>query len=247
MWISVCRSAASVSEMMIMILLSSLLSFTHLSTQDTSAQSISAVQGSTVYLTCRSSEQLKQRWAFRRSPDSRKEFISTLFRNHTVKKERADLHGRFTHTAQHLSIAELQTQDSGLYLCNNRETAVLTVTAAAADSESSTPGLQQHLLVLVLLVLCVLAMVCVCLLSVLISRNTRSKAKETCRKQTEGLELQTVSDEGRWTADALEETVGQEEVQYACLGVQHWSDTHRPQISKQQVIYSTLLTGTHTP
>ncbi len=94
--------------------------------------------GTTVYLPCKTSDKMKQRWAFKSTPQSRKEFISTLYKNSTLKKERADPTLRFTHTTDHLIISDLQLRDSGLYLCNNREMAFLTVTTGRAEHNINT-------------------------------------------------------------------------------------------------------------
>ncbi|XP_026144119.1 uncharacterized protein LOC113119113 isoform X2 [Carassius auratus] len=184
-------------------------------------------EGTTIYLPCKTSDKMKQRWAFKRTPHSRKEFISTLYKNSTIKKERADPTLRFTHTTDHLIISSLRLQDSGLYLCNNREMAFLTVTTVT---------------VAVLLALCILAMVCVGLLSVTIGWKSRRR-RRNFRKETEltniasGQQLQSMSNEGPWMLDPQEDAG---EIQYASLGVQHWRQTDRQLSSRQHVIYSTL-------
>ncbi|XP_043090061.1 uncharacterized protein LOC122340559 isoform X2 [Puntigrus tetrazona] len=199
--------------------------------------------GTTVYLPCKTSDKLKQRWAFKRTPRSRKDFISTLYKNNTVKKERADPTLRFTHTTDHLIISSIQLQDSGLYLCNNREMAVLTVTTESAETESSSADINKYLTAAVLLALCMLAMLCVGLLSVTIGWKSR---RRNFRKETEptgiasGLQLQRMSNEGPWTPDTHEDAG---EIQYASLAEHHWTQTDRQRSSRQQVIYSTLITS----
>ncbi|ROL52952.1 hypothetical protein DPX16_5503 [Anabarilius grahami] len=127
-------------------------------------QNFTIPAGTTVYLPCKTSDKFKQRWAFKRTAQARKEFISTLYKNSTVKKERDDPTSRFTHTISHLIISDLQLQDSGLYLCNNREMAVLTVTTVTVS---------------VLLALCLLSIVCVCVLSVILScRRSRTNTRK---------------------------------------------------------------------
>ncbi|KAK2887354.1 hypothetical protein QQF64_013525 [Cirrhinus molitorella] len=201
-------------------------------------------EGTIVYLPCKTSDKMKQRWAFKRTPQSRKEFISTLYKNSTIKKEREDPMLRFTHTISHLVISNLQLQDSGLYLCNNREMAFLTVTTETSDIEKSGPDLNKYLTVAVLLALCIMVMVCVGLLSVTISWTNRRR--RNLRKETEptdiasGLQLQRMTDEGPWMLDTHEDAG---EIQYASLGVQHWRDTDRQLSSRQHVIYSTLFTS----
>ncbi len=61
-----------------------------------------------------------------------------FIKNSTLKKERADPTLRFTHTTDHLIISNLQLQDSGLYLCNNREMALLTVTTGSTEHNINT-------------------------------------------------------------------------------------------------------------
>ncbi|XP_050960217.1 uncharacterized protein LOC127161509 [Labeo rohita] len=102
------------------------------------------LEGTTVYLPCKTSDKTKQRWAFKRTPQSKKEFISTLYKNSTVKKEREDPALRFTHTVNHLVISDLQLQDSGLYLCNNRAMAFLTVTTESSDDENSSAEINKY-------------------------------------------------------------------------------------------------------
>ncbi|XP_026144118.1 uncharacterized protein LOC113119113 isoform X1 [Carassius auratus] len=199
-------------------------------------------EGTTIYLPCKTSDKMKQRWAFKRTPHSRKEFISTLYKNSTIKKERADPTLRFTHTTDHLIISSLRLQDSGLYLCNNREMAFLTVTTASTEIENSSPDINKYLTVAVLLALCILAMVCVGLLSVTIGWKSRRR-RRNFRKETEltniasGQQLQSMSNEGPWMLDPQEDAG---EIQYASLGVQHWRQTDRQLSSRQHVIYSTL-------
>ncbi|XP_073699855.1 uncharacterized protein [Garra rufa] len=141
-------------------------------------------EGTTVYLPCRTSDKMKQRWAFKHTPQSRKEFISTLYKNSTVKKEREDPMLRFAHTINHLVISNLQLQDSGLYLCNNREMAFLTVTTESSDIENSSQDIKKYLMVAVLLALCIMVMVCVGLLSVTISWTNRRRRRRNIRKET---------------------------------------------------------------
>ncbi|XP_048057018.1 uncharacterized protein LOC125274669 [Megalobrama amblycephala] len=205
-------------------------------------QNFTIPAGTTVYLPCKTSDKFKQRWAFKRTAQSRKEFISTLYKNSTVKKERDDPTSRFTHTISHLIIHDLQLQDSGLYLCNNREMAVLTVTTESTDVENISPEINKNLTVSVLLALCLLSIVCVCVLSVILScrrtrTNTRKESEPT--DHTSGLPLHSMTDEGRWMSDVHEDTG---EVQYASLGVQLCRDADGQMNSRQNVIYSTLLT-----
>ncbi|XP_051728594.1 CXADR-like membrane protein [Ctenopharyngodon idella] len=188
-------------------------------------QNFTILAGTTVYLPCKTSDKFKQRWAFKRTAQSRKEFISTLYKNSTVKKERDDPTSRFTHTINHLIISNLQLQDSGLYLCNNREMAFLTVTT---DVNNNSPEMNNNLSIL--LALCLLAIICVCVLSVILScRRTRTNTRKESgpTDHTSGLPLHSMTDEGRWMPDAHEDTG---EMQYESLDVQ-----------QQNVIYSTLL------
>lgn len=84
-------------------------------------------EGGTLYLPCPSSGKPKQRWAYKHLTASKREFISTLFRNGTVKEEREDPHSRFIHTYNHLLIRNLQLPDSGIYLCNGHQVASVMV------------------------------------------------------------------------------------------------------------------------
>lgn len=83
-------------------------------------------EGGTLYLRCTLP---KQRWAFKHTAESKKEFISTRFKNGTVIKERPDPDSRFTHTSNHLQILNLQQLDSGTYFCSGKDIAVVTVTS----------------------------------------------------------------------------------------------------------------------
>ncbi|TSK20281.1 hypothetical protein Baya_1829 [Bagarius yarrelli] len=131
-------------------------------------------EGGTVYLRCGLP---KQRWAFKHDSESRREFISTRYKNGTVLKERPDPHSRFTHTSDHLQIQNLQQLDSGTYYCSGKDIAVLSVTSVV---------------LVVVVALCVLAVVTVVLLSVIVCLRFSGRKKLTASKPEESvLSLQT--------------------------------------------------------
>ncbi|KAI5100914.1 hypothetical protein C0J45_9900 [Silurus meridionalis] len=84
-------------------------------------------EGGTLYLPCTIP---KQRWACKHTEESKKEFISTRFKNGTVIKERPDPYSRFTHMSNQLQIFNIQKLDSGTYFCSGKDVAVVNVTSA---------------------------------------------------------------------------------------------------------------------
>uniref|UniRef100_A0A3B1KHI2 Ig-like domain-containing protein n=1 Tax=Astyanax mexicanus TaxID=7994 RepID=A0A3B1KHI2_ASTMX len=87
-------------------------------------------EGSTLYLPCSFSAKPKQRWSYKHTWDSRREFISTLYKNGSVLQERSDPDSRFIHNYNHLHIINLQPSDSGIYLCNGHTIASVIIRPA---------------------------------------------------------------------------------------------------------------------
>ncbi|XP_017340745.1 uncharacterized protein LOC108274833 isoform X2 [Ictalurus punctatus] len=216
-------------------------------------------EGGTLYLRCTLP---KQRWAFKHTAESKKEFISTRFKNGTVIKERPDPDSRFTHTSNHLQILNLQQLDSGTYFCSGKDIAVVTVTSESNTHQCPTtettewgnngPQKSGNVVLVAVLSLCVLAVVTVVLLSVIMCLKFSSRKKLTVstpeesvlrpqKRRAGGAEAVTLQ-----SADALRSC--NDEIHYASLGRQNWRARGWNQQSRQQVIYSTLLlTPKHTP
>ncbi|XP_060771431.1 uncharacterized protein LOC132882170 isoform X2 [Neoarius graeffei] len=215
-------------------------------------------EGGTLYLRCTLP---KQRWAFRRTAGSRKEFISTRFKNGTVVKERPDPASRFTHTSNHLQILNIKQLDSGTYFCSGKDIAVVTVTpesnthqcpsTEATGSENNIPQKSGNVVLVAVLALCVLAVVMVVLLSVIMCLKFSSRKKPTASKAEDNvLHVQKTHTDGvdavrLHSADRLRSC--NDEIHYASLGRENWRAQGWNQQSRQQVIYSTLLlTPKHT-
>ncbi|KAL6473472.1 hypothetical protein MHYP_G00170330 [Metynnis hypsauchen] len=132
-------------------------------------------EGSTLYLPCSFSGKLKQRWAYKHTAASKREYISTMFRNGTVTQERENPNSRFFHSYNHLHINNLQLSDSGIYLCNGHEVAFVMVIHTAT--------------LVLFLAFTVLAVVVVTLLSVILCLKFRSRRKDPAPRQ-EDTELQ---------------------------------------------------------
>ncbi|KAI5627663.1 hypothetical protein C0J50_8438 [Silurus asotus] len=120
-----------------------------------------AVAGGTLYLPCTIP---KQRWACKHTEESKKEFISTRFKNGTVIKERPDPYSRFTHMSNQLQIFNIQKLDSGTYFCSGKDVAVVNVTSVV---------------LVAVLVVCVLAVVTLVLLLVIVFLKFSSRKKPT--------------------------------------------------------------------
>ncbi|KAB5565289.1 hypothetical protein PHYPO_G00239430 [Pangasianodon hypophthalmus] len=220
-------------------------------------------EGGTLYLRCTLP---KQRWAFKHTAESKKEFISTRFKNGTVLKERPDPDSRFTHTSNHLQILNIQRLDSGTYFCSGKDIAAVTVTsesntqwcptAETTESGNNIPQKSGNVVLVAVLALCVLAVVTVVLLSVIMCLKFSSRKKTTASNPEESVQrLQKTHSTGAdavtlQSADRLRSY--NDEIHYASLGKQNWRARGWNQQSRQQVIYSTLLltpkhTPTHTP
>ncbi|XP_036416201.1 uncharacterized protein LOC118800146 [Colossoma macropomum] len=223
-------------------------------------------EGSTLYLPCSFSGKPKQRWAYKHTAASKREYISTKFRNGTVKQEREDPDSRFFHTYNHLNIDNLQLSDSGIYLCNGHEVASVmviqtesetfqTTTTDSTEVENNVPQMPENAMLVLFLAFTVLAVVVVTLLSVILCLKFRSRRKDPAPRQEE-TELQLKKTSGRVLAGPKKSPSDEEhsvpltnhcEIQYASLGRQNWRARGWTQNSGQQVIYSTLLHGPASP
>ncbi|KAF7702540.1 hypothetical protein HF521_001823 [Silurus meridionalis] len=208
-------------------------------------------EGGTLYLPCTIP---KQRWACKHTEESKKEFISTRFKNGTVIKERPDPYSRFTHMSNQLQIFNIQKLDSGTYFCSGKDVAVVNVTSErntewCPPTETTKSGKNGHqksgnVVLVAVLVVCVLAVVTLVLLLVIVFLKFSSR-----KKPTEGSVLEThTHDADAVTLHASDRMKSSnDEIHYASLGRHNWRSRGCHQQSRQQVIYSTLLlTPTHT-
>ncbi|KAL7868541.1 hypothetical protein SRHO_G00099250 [Serrasalmus rhombeus] len=223
-------------------------------------------EGSTLYLPCSFSGKLKQRWAYKHTAASKREYISTMFKNRTVTQEREDPDSRFFHSYNHLHINNLQLSDSGIYLCNGHEVANVmvihtesetfqTATTDSTEVENNVPYMPENATLVLFLAFTVLAVVVVTLLSVILCLKFRSRRKNPAPRQ-EDTELQLQKTSARVLAGPKRSPGDEEhsvpltnhcEIQYASLGRQNWRARGWTQNSGQQVIYSTLLHGPTSP
>ncbi|XP_017541706.1 uncharacterized protein LOC108413609 [Pygocentrus nattereri] len=223
-------------------------------------------EGSTLYLPCSFSGKLKQRWAYKHTAASKREYISTMLKNGTVTQEREDPDSRFFHSYNHLHINNLQLSDSGIYLCNGHEVANVmvihtesetfqTATTDSTEVENNVPYMPENATLVLFLAFTVLAVVVVTLLSVILCLRFRSRRKDPAPRQ-EDTELQLQKTSARVLAGPKRSPGDEEhsvpltnhcEIQYASLGRQNWRARGWTQNSGQQVIYSTLLHGPTSP
>ncbi|XP_026876227.2 uncharacterized protein LOC113583851 isoform X1 [Electrophorus electricus] len=209
------------------------------------ARNVVVYEGGTLYLSCKPYGKSKQRWSYRRSPEARREFISSWFKNGTLRKEREDLDGRVVQTYDHLRLLRLQPADSGLYLCNGNDIAHVTV--RHTESTETIPQMSQYVTLIAVLAVFLPAVVVVLLLYVSFRLKIRNRKKEaaTKKQETTNLQLQKMSGEDPSRSCSDEEhsnsLTDHSEIQYASLGRQNWRPRGWSQDNRQQVIYSTLL------
>ncbi|KAG9281421.1 hypothetical protein AMEX_G4255 [Astyanax mexicanus] len=221
-------------------------------------------EGSTLYLPCSFSAKPKQRWSYKHTWDSRREFISTLYKNGSVLQERSDPDSRFIHNYNHLHIINLQPSDSGIYLCNGHTIASViirpavidvyqTATTESTDVGKNNPHLPEKGVLVIFLAFSVLLVVVVTLLLVTLCLKFGNRRKNTEPKPEETeLQLQKSSGGDRDRSSSNEEHLvsakDHSEVQYASLGRHNFRPRGWTRDSRQQVIYSTLmLTPTSSP
>ncbi|XP_035379583.1 uncharacterized protein LOC113583851 isoform X3 [Electrophorus electricus] len=207
------------------------------------ARNVVVYEGGTLYLSCKPYGKSKQRWSYRRSPEARREFISSWFKNGTLRKEREDLDGRVVQTYDHLRLLRLQPADSGLYLCNGNDIAHVTV--RHTESTETIPQMSQYVTLIAVLAVFLPAVVVVLLLYVSFRLKIRNRKKEaaTKKQETTNLQLQKMSGEDPSRSCSDEEhsnsLTDHSEIQYASLGRQNWrprgwSQDNRQQIYKQK-------------
>ncbi|KAI4874136.1 hypothetical protein NFI96_015847 [Prochilodus magdalenae] len=212
--------------------------------------------GSTLYLPCSFSGKFKQRWAYKHTTASKREYISTLFKNGTLKQERDDPGSRFIHNYNHLHIVNLQLSDSGFYLCNGHAVAsVMVISAESTDVENNVPHVPENDVTSVCYAgdlpgdLCTgcgggHAAVRHSLSEVQKQKkSSRCLGKYLCNIDMFVFAVLTYPNRTPSDEEHSVPLTTSCEIQYASLGRQNWRARGWAQDSGQQVIYSTLLHG----
>ncbi|CAB1351102.1 unnamed protein product [Coregonus sp. 'balchen'] len=188
--------------------------------------------GRALLLPCTVSSKAKQRWFFRKDSHAKREPISTLFRNGTVKMERKDTHKRFSYDEDSaLQILNLQPGDSGEYLCNGETAAKVMVLTVV--------------MMIAVIGLCIVVLLAGLLGFLLIGRLSKRRKKCSTEHKQEGTELQTrcLSNLGKEHCPISPSHVEDTEVQYASLGRQNWRERSRVLGDQHHVIYSAVVTA----
>ncbi|KAK6323745.1 hypothetical protein J4Q44_G00060840 [Coregonus suidteri] len=220
--------------------------------------------GRALLLPCTVSSKAKQRWFFRKDSHAKREPISTLFRNGTVKMERKDTHKRFSYDEDSaLQILNLQPGDSGEYLCNGETAAKVMVLTDHLNIQSTTAVMQTDVvwrenretrptnvvMMIAVIGLCIVVLLAGLLGFLLIGRLSKRRKKCSTEHKQEGTELQTrclsnleseiTHSDGEESPSHVEDT----EVQYASLGRQNWRERSRVLGDQHHVIYSAVVTA----
>ncbi|XP_013997198.1 uncharacterized protein isoform X2 [Salmo salar] len=222
--------------------------------------------GRALLLPCTVSSKAKQRWYFRKDSHVKREPISTLLKNGTIKMEKKDPQKRFSYDEDGaLQILNLQPGDSGEYLCNGEKVAKVTVLTDHLNIQSTTALMQTDVVgrenretrpINVVMIIAVIGLCIVVLLAGLLCNLLKGRLRKRIKKcstvtghKQEGTELQTrclsnlgseiTQSDGEESPSHVEDT----EVQYASLGRQNWRERSRVQGDQHQVIYSTVVSA----